>query len=76
MQMPIKLYSYKESTLALVPLVLNKIKNGPVSVKDLYNQMKPVLEDPTDFMSVMDCLYALNAADLNEDGEVFMCLSK
>lgn len=76
MQLPNKLYSYKESTLALVPVVLNEIKNDPVSVKDLYNRMKPILNDPTDFMSVLDCLYALNAADLNDDGEVFMCLSR
>lgn len=57
MQLPNKLYSYKESTLALVPVVLNEIKDGPVSVKMLYERLKPVLNDPTDFMSVMDCLY-------------------
>lgn len=76
MQLPNKLYSYKNSTLALIPIVLNKIKNGPVPVKDLYDQVKQSLKDPTDFMSVMDCLYALRAADINEDGEVFICLSK
>jgi len=74
MQLPNKLYSYKESTLALVPVVLNEIKDGPVSVKMLYERLKPVLNDPTDFMSVMDCLYALNAADINENEEVFICL--
>ena len=74
MQLPNKLYSYKESTLALIPVVLNEIKNEPVPVIELYNRVKPVLKDATDFMSVMDCLYALNAANLNEEGEVFICL--
>lgn len=76
MQLPNKLYSYKNSTLYLVPLVLNEIKDAPLRVKDLYERMRPHLEDPTDFISVMDCLYALRAADMNPDGEVFICLSK
>ena len=41
MQLPNKLYSYKNSTLYLVPLVLNEIKDAPVMVKDLYERMRP-----------------------------------
>lgn len=74
MQFPNKLYSYKESTLSLIPVLLNEIKNNPVPVKELYDRVKPSLKDATDFISVMDCLYALRAADLNDDGEVFICL--
>lgn len=76
MQLPNKLYSYKNSTLELIPIVLDIIKNGPVPVEELYDQVKQSLKDPTDFISVMDCLYALRAADINDDGEVFICLSK
>lgn len=76
MQLPNKLYSYKNSTLALVPLVLSEIKDGPIPVIELYQRVKPKLNDTTDFMSVMDCLYALRAADINDEGEVFICLSK
>ena len=74
MQLPNKLYSYKNSNLALLPIVLKEIQNGPVPVKDLYKQLRPFLIDATDFISVMDCLYALRAADINEEGEVFICL--
>lgn len=74
MQLPNKLYSYKKSTLAQVPIVLDAIKNGPVPVVDLYKQIRPLLDDATDFMSVMDCLYALGATDINDEGEVFICL--
>lgn len=74
MQLPNKLYSYKNSTLALIPKVLGEIKEGPVPVFELYNKLKPELSDATDFLSVMDCLYALRAANINEEGEVFICL--
>lgn len=74
MQLPNKLYSYKNSTLALIPMVLREIKNGPVPVKEIYKRVKPSLNDATDFLSVMDCLYALRAAEINDEGEVFLCL--
>ena len=66
MQVPNKLYTYKKSTLAQIPIVLDAIKNGPVPVVDLYNQIIPLLDDATDFMSVMDCLYALGATSIGK----------
>lgn len=74
MQLPNKLYSYKNSTLALVPTVLKELKSGPLPVIDLYKKVKPILNDPTDFISVLDCLYVLRAAEINDEGEVFICL--
>ena len=74
MQLPNKLYSYKTSTLALVPIVLTKLQNGPLRIKDLFLSLKPSLTDATDFLSVMDCLYALRAVDINDEGEVYSCL--
>ncbi len=74
MQLPNKLYSYENSTLALIPKVLKKLQYGSKLVKDLSNDLKPSLDDPTDFLSVMDCLYALRAVDINEKGEVYKCL--
>ena len=76
MQLPNKLYSYKNSTLALIPKVLKEIGDNNILVSELYQRMRQELSDPTDFISVMDCLYALRAVDLNEEGEVFVCLSK
>ena len=55
MQLPNKLYSYKNSTLALIPKVLSEIKDDPVPVFELYDILKPELNDATDFLSVMDC---------------------
>ncbi len=66
MQVPNKLYTYKKSTLAQIPIVLDAIKNGLVPVVDLYKQIRPLLDDATDFMSVMDCLYALGATSIGK----------
>ena len=74
MQLPNKLYSYKASTLDLVPKVLTELKSGPIEVTDLFLVMRPSLSDATDFLSVMDCLYALRAVEINEEGEVYSCL--
>lgn len=73
MQLPNKLYSYKNSTLALIPTVLNELKNEPLPAEQLYQNVRTQLNDATDFLSVMDCLYALGAVDINEEGEVFIC---
>jgi len=35
MQLPNKLYPYKNSTLFLVPIILSEIKEQPMPVKDL-----------------------------------------
>ena len=76
MQLPNKLYSYKNSTLALIPVVLNELKQGPMLAGELYLAVKPALVEATDFLSVMDCLYALRAVDITDGGEVYQCLSK
>ncbi|AYD39422.1 hypothetical protein D4Z93_02255 [Clostridium fermenticellae] len=74
MQLPNKLYSYENSTLDLIPKVLTELQYGSKKVKDLYSIIKPFLDDPTDFLVVMDCLYALRAVEINNNGEVYKCL--
>ena len=59
--------------MALIPKVLSEIKDGPIHLLELYDRLKPELNDATDFLSVMDCLYALRAADINNKGEAFIC---
>lgn len=76
MQLPNKLYSYKNSTLALIPVVLREIQERPVLAYELFNRVKPFLNEPTDFLAVMDCLYALQAVDINDEGEVCLCLQR
>ena len=74
MQLPNKLYPYEKSTLATLPVVLKIIKSGKTNVKDISQSTLNYLDEPTDFLSVMDCLYALNAIDMTDEGEVKLCL--
>ena len=53
-----------------------KLKDGPLPVCELYERVKSLLPEATDFLSVMDCLYALHAVDINDADEVFQCLLK
>ncbi|HHJ7784027.1 TPA: ABC-three component system middle component 7, partial [Streptococcus pyogenes] len=55
MQLPNKLYSYQKSTLAYLPRVLNEIKSRNSNVKDIFHAISEELDDPTDFLSIMDC---------------------
>lgn len=73
MQLPNKLYSYRNSTLALVPLVLRELQDGPLPIVTLFLRVKPVLKEATDFLSVMDCLYALRAINVSNEGVVSKC---
>ncbi|MCW6681288.1 hypothetical protein NHG29_00130 [Aerococcaceae bacterium NML160702] len=74
MQLPNKLYSYKNSTLFYLPLILEEIKNGNNHIVTLYRALSKYLDDPTDFLSIMDCLYALSAIEMSDSGEVKICL--
>ncbi len=55
----------------MIPTVLKEVQDNPIAVKDLYLRIKPSLSDATDFLSVMDCLYALNAI-LRSGGIIWM----
>ncbi len=74
MQLPNKLYAYRDSTLWVIPDTLQQLENGPMFPADLFMVLRPKLHDVSDFLSLMDCLYALRAIDMNEEGEICLCL--
>ena len=74
MQLPNKLYSYQKSTLALIPRVLKETDNGTTNILDIFHKVSQELDEPSDFLSVMDCLYALNVIEMSDEGEVKKCL--
>lgn len=73
MQLPNKLYSYRNSTFFLLPKIMKELSDGALPVTELYRRMRPHLSDATDFLSAMDCLYAIRAVDLNDKGELYIC---
>ena len=73
MQLPNKLYSYNDSTFFLLPKAMKELSDGALHVTELYRRLRPYLADATDFLSAMDCLYAIRAVDLNDEGELYIC---
>ena len=74
MQLPNKLYSYKNSTLSLIPIILKEIQKENTEIKTLFHAVSYQLDDPTDFLSAMDCLFALGTIEMTDLGEVKLCL--
>ena len=72
MLLPNKLFSYNESVLSHFPRVLS-ILNQPLSVRELYLRVMPIISDPIEFIQLLDCLYALGKIDFNETGDLYLC---
>lgn len=65
MFLPNKLYTFGESTLALLAPVLDALGSHPTSVTALRDRVSPTM-DSTDFVDALTCLYALRAIDYDD----------
>lgn len=70
MQLPSKLFTYSESILSKFPLVLKALEKEPLSVSALYVRLQKHFSGISDFLEVLDALYALKKIDYNDDEEV------
>lgn len=64
MKFPSKVTSYKQSSLALFPVVLNLLERKNMSPSELYKTMKAKVTGIQEFLEILDCLYALNKIEL------------
>lgn len=68
MKVPSKVTPYKESTIAKFPIVLSILEKGDMSPKDLYAKVKKnKIRDITEFVEVLDCLFAMNKIEIREE---------
>lgn len=72
MLLPNKLFSYNQSILSKIPVCL-KALDKPINPKDLYQITQGVTMSPMEFMEVLDCLYALNKIDIDNEGRLYRC---
>ena len=70
MLFPDKLFTYKESVISKFPAVLDVIRIQPITIKDLYVAVNTEVTGTSEFMDVLDCLYALGRITLDKDKEV------
>lgn len=59
MKLPNKIICYKESIISKLPIILNVLEDGSLSVIELFNNVKDCMDNVSDFIDALDCLYAL-----------------
>lgn len=67
MKFPSKVTSYKESTIAMFPVVLSQLEKEDKTPSELYKKMKNKVSGVQEFMEILDSLYALNKIELDEE---------
>ncbi len=70
MLFPNKLFTYSESIISKFPLALQLLQESPMAVVDLYKALNKQLSGVSEFMDLMDCLFALNKIEFDEEEEV------
>jgi hypothetical protein len=66
MRLPSKVTPFRDSTLSKLPILLQKMRQGDISVTDLFSAVKGDIDGAAEFINALDCLYAIRRADLNE----------
>lgn len=67
MLFPNKLFSYNESILPKLPVVLKELKKQPLGVRELYKKVVRSLDGVNEYIDVLDCLYALHRIEYDEE---------
>lgn len=76
MLLPNKLFSYNESVLSKMPLILHEL-DQPRTPHELLANLGEILKSPLELIDALDCLYALKEIELNEkEGRIVRCSQK
>ncbi|QKN24248.1 ABC-three component system middle component 7 [Caproicibacterium lactatifermentans] len=68
MKLPSKVTPYKESTIAKFPVVLELLEKSDMTPQELYAKVrKSKIKDISEFVEVLDCLYAMNKIEIDEE---------
>lgn len=66
MRLPNKVTSYTNSIIALFPYILEALSQRDMSPKELYERTMTQKKNMADFLSALDCLFALGKIKLIE----------
>ena len=72
MLLPNKLFSYEETVLPLLSVILRAL-DKPKTPKELCLYLKVKQTEVIRIIDALDCLFALGKIELNEDGGIFKC---
>ena len=63
-----KVTPYKESIIAKFPVILTILEKEDLSPSELYEKVrKTKIKDITEFVEILECLYAMNKIELREE---------
>lgn len=66
MLLPNKIYTYKQSIIPQMVVVLKEIEKAPCDVSALYDILHEHFENIGQYIETLDCLYALGRIDFND----------
>jgi hypothetical protein len=66
MRLPSKVTSFTDSTLSILPLLLNEITKGDIVSMTLFRKVENKVDGISNFLIALDCLFALNKIKLIE----------
>lgn len=75
MKLPNKVTSYKESVLSKLTILLDILSVRDLSLIELYLNTRQHFSDTSEFIDAVDCLFALNKLEYDEDLEVLHYVS-
>jgi len=70
MKLPSKVTSYQESVLSKFVVILEVLNDKDISLSELYSYTNQHFSDTTEFIDTIDCLFALNKLEYNDNLEV------
>ncbi|AVP64441.1 hypothetical protein C3B64_09235 [Clostridium botulinum] len=70
MRLPNKVIPYTNSVIALFPDILEALAQQDMSPKELFELISTRKKDMADFLSALNCLFALGKIELIEEGRV------
>ena len=76
MRLPSKVTPYANSVVSRFPVLLDVLQVKDMSPKDLFEQTTAGKKEMGDFLSTLDCLFALGKIELTEDGGLIRYVSK
>lgn len=66
MPLPDKLFSYNQSILSRMPVILEYLEKENMNVKDLYSKTKSSFESISEFQETLDAIFALGKIKLTK----------
>lgn len=73
MPLPDKFFSYDRSIISKFPDVLERVQNEDIPAMDLYISLKGKFQGVSEYIEVLDSLFAMKRIRLNEKGDICIC---